>query len=142
MESTINEMLGFAITAITINKEIKNKGKENEKDKDKVEGIYESYLSQFGPMVVQMELPCTVAVYNSTKAKGGGSREQILNLLYTFIKDYDSTYLYNCTDYNNWAKHLMTEPLSDDCIDIILDASVALKRAIRTFPLTSKKDEE
>jgi len=138
MESTINEMLAYAINALAGNAQIS----VQENDIVKIESIYESYLSQFGPMVVQMELPCAVAVYNSTKVKGGGSRAQILSMLYTIIKRYDSSYVFNQPGYQEWARYLMREPISEDCIDLILDASVALKRAIRTFPLTTKKDEE
>jgi CRISPR/Cas system CMR-associated protein Cmr5 small subunit len=136
MESTINEMLADAIAIIEGNKKIKD-------DKNvKVKGIYESYLSQFGPMIVQMELPCTMAVYNTTKAKGGGNRALIVEMLFELIKAYDITYLNSKNTYDAWAKYLMTERIEEDVVDLIMDASVALKRAIRTFPLTDKNDEE
>jgi CRISPR/Cas system CMR-associated protein Cmr5 small subunit len=138
MESTINEMLSQAISVIANNRDIK--GKEN--DSNKIEGIYESYLSQFGPMVVQMELPCTIAVYNTTKIKRGGDRQHIIHMLYAVISAYSANYVFGKPNHQEWAKYLMTQPLTEDTIDIVLDASVALKRAIRTFPLTSKKDEE
>ncbi len=139
MESTINEMLAFAIPIIETNSKIKD-----EKN-IKVKGIYESYLSQFGPMVVQMELPCTMAVYNTTKAKGGGNRALIVEMLFDLIKKYDLTYVFNKNTFDAWAKHLMTATIDkntfEDTIDLIMDASVALKRAIRTFPLTDKNDD-
>jgi CRISPR/Cas system CMR-associated protein Cmr5 small subunit len=138
MESTINAMLKHALNAIEANTNIK----ETVKQELKVQGIYESYLSQFGPMVVQMEMASTIAVFYNNKGGSKGDRKEIVKLLYAVIESYDSNELHGKRPADAWAKYLMENQITFTQEELILDASIALKRAIRTFPLTEKNDQD
>lgn len=130
MESTINAMLGPAIEVIATNIDKLKKG-------NKIDGIYESYLSQFGPMVIQLLLPSTFAVYCNKDGKGEGDRSLIINMIFEVINKYQPNYFGNNLVHVDWTKKIMKNENDMAHIheQIILDASVALKRAIRTFKL-------
>lgn len=132
MESTINVMLAPALDIISSNSHIK-KGV-------KIDGIYESYLSQFGPMVNQLLLSSTFAVYCNKEKKGEGDRSQIIRMIFDVINKYQPAYFGNSTTYDEWIKKIMKNENDIATINeqIILDASVALKRAVRTFELEKK----
>ena len=134
METTIDTLIPFAIKCIEQHPD------EDFRSNGKIKGIYESYLSQFGPMSIQIGLRSTLAVYNNKKNKGGGNREFILNLIHKILKK-SSMRLSNvpgeeCAD---WINIYLKEDISQQDEQLILDASVALKRAIRTFSLTDDK---
>ena len=142
-------MLPSAINAININDDIKikkgdAKKEEQKKDIGKIKGIYESYLCQFGPMVIQLGLRSTLAVYQNKSGGSKGDRKCILDLIWTVLKE--PNYL-NLTDdkvnsRDKWITKLISNPEEIDLNDeqLILDASVSLKRAIRTFSLTDDKN--
>ena len=62
MQYIIDDLLADAITLLSTITEIR----EIETDTNsKIKGIYESYLSQFGPMAYQIGIRSTLAVYNN-----------------------------------------------------------------------------
>ncbi|MBK8444216.1 MAG: hypothetical protein IPL35_12730 [Sphingobacteriales bacterium] len=99
---------------------------------NEIKGIYESYLSQFGPMAIQLGMRSTFAVYYNNENKGDGNRKYILELIYKVVSSK--------TSYNHWIRDILCSEPNFAKEEEILDASVALKRAIRTFSLTSKND--
>jgi len=140
MESTINTLIPFAIDAIDKNEKIRNN-----QDANKVEGIYESYLSQFGPMVIQLGLRSTLAVYQNKKGGSKGDRGYILDLLWKVLGNspFSTLIPHIVNNRNKWIDNYLrqTDEIDNQEETLILDASIALKRAIRTFSLTEDKSE-
>ena len=132
MESTINEMLRHAIDTIDGNRDIKSG--------TKIKGIYERYIAQFGALESQLLLPSTFAVYCNKKSGGEGERIYIVNMIFDVINRYQKDYFGKDIDCYKWIKKIMKNEshFADEHEQIILDASVALKRAIRTFELLDK----
>ncbi len=137
MESTINEMLRHAIDVIDGNDKIKIE----HNSRIKIKGIYESYIAQFGALENQLLMPSTFAVYCNKKANvGEGDRSQIIQMIFKVINLYHTNYFGVGIEYDAWIKKIMKnqDHFADEHEQIILDASVALKRAIRTFELLDK----
>lgn len=135
MQSKIDDLLADAITLIANKNEIKD-----EKDNTKIKGIYESYLSQFGPMAYQIGIRSTLAVYNNKDgSKSKGDRKYILQLIFNLLKSHTDLNFATNQDFDNWIKNTLTYTnIKEEEEELLLDASVALKRAIRTFYLTDK----
>lgn len=133
MESIVNTLIPHAISAI--------EEKDRIKDGTKIKGIYESYLSQFGPMCVQLGLRSALAVYENKAQSGKGNRQYVLDLIFEVLKKANLTG--NPTNSRDWVNSLLSIqndiPFSTE--QLILDASIALKRAIRTFSLTDDKQD-
>lgn len=108
---------------------------------DSILEIYENYTSAFPIMIDQMGLRTVVAIYNvSDSNKGEGNKKFILQLLFDILKSESLT----TTTHIEWSK--MVDAIIDDkngtlvshYEEILSDAAIALKRAIRTFPITKK----
>jgi len=108
---------------------------------DSILEIYENYTSAFPIMIDQMGLRTAVAIYNvSDSNKGDGNKKFILQLLFDVLKSESLT----IATHDEWSK--MVDSIIDDhnganilhYEEILSDAAIALKRAIRTFPLTKK----
>lgn len=138
MQSIINNLLPHAIDLISKEKQLRLNQND---DNSNLDGIYESYLSQFGPMANQLGLRSTLAVYFH-------KRKIILKLIYNLLKKDTSINFINKEkeNYEVWSKSLLQ--LNNNAIveissmneQYILDASIALKRAIRTFPLVKNNN--
>lgn len=135
MQSIIDDLIPNAITAIAA----KTKIREVENNPNsKILGIYESYLSQFGPMAYQIGMRSTLAVYYNKEDR---KRRYILELIFEVLKEKEELNFAHDTDFENWIQKILKDhevTQSDEAL--LLDASIALKRAIRTFSLTDKKD--
>jgi CRISPR/Cas system CMR-associated protein Cmr5 small subunit len=139
MQSIIDDLLAGAINSIATKREIM----EHKNDTDtvpKIKGIYESYLSQFGPMVNQIGIRSTLAVYyNKDGSKSKGDRKYILQLIYEILNNHPGLNFAPGLSFGDWiAAILRNNEISEADEALLLDASVALKRAIRTFYLTEK----
>jgi len=147
MESLIDDLLPVAREALKIAKvKEEQTDKKGVWSKNSVLEIYENYTSAFPIMIDQMGLRTAVAIYNASDSnKGEGNKKFILQLLFDILKSESLT----ITTHNEWSK--MVDAIMDDikmdeqqgvCIshyeEILSDAAIALKRAIRTFPLTKK----
>lgn len=137
MESTINSMIPYAISCISANTQIKQG--------EKVKGIYESYLSQFGPMVIQLGMRSTLAVYQNKAGNSKGDRKFILDLIWKTLNDsrFMDLSANTVNSREKWINRYLgqNDEINPNDEQLILDASVALKRAIRTFSLTDDKQE-
>lgn len=149
MESTINAMLPYAIEAIKNNKLIFFTEKDvqsvdDKKNIGKIKSIYESYLCQFGPMVVQLGLRSTLAVYKNKSESSKGNRAYILDLIWEIINknDFKLSSIKDSDNSKTCIERLIANKneINNNDEQLILDASVALKRAIRTFLLTDDKN--
>ncbi|MCO5232217.1 MAG: hypothetical protein M9888_00610 [Chitinophagales bacterium] len=160
MQSIIDDLLAEAITAIANMREIR----EHENDANsKIKGIYESYLSQFGPMAYQIGIRSTLAVYfNKDGSKSKGDRKYILKLIFNLLKGHTALRFASKQNFDQWINAILIDKdinqagedlhdpssncnvnptntdISQSDEDLLLDASIALKRAIRTFYLTDK----
>ena len=144
MESLIDELLPKARKVLKDRKiaEIKIAPRDPRVWKgDSILEIYENYTSAFPIMIDKMGLRTAVAIYNvSDSNKGEGNKKFILQLLFDILKSESLT----ITTHNEWSK--MVDAIVDDnngitvihYEEILSDAAIALKRAIRTFPLTKK----
>lgn len=137
MQSIIDDLLAEAIKAIANTSEIREH--ENE-DNSKIKGIYESYLSQFGPMAYQIGIRSTLAVYfNKDGSKSKGDRKYILKLIFNLLKGHTTLGFAPNQNFDQWINSILRNTdISQSDEDLLLDASIALKRAIRTFYLTEK----
>lgn len=137
MQSIIDDLLANAMSLIKGKKEIR----ENEENpQSKIKGIYESYLAQFGPMANQIGIRSTIAVYNNKDgSKSKGDRKYILQLIFDVLKRQEELGFAPTENFETWIdKILQSSNVSNSDEELLLDASIALKRAIRTFYLTDK----
>lgn len=139
MKSTIDTLVPYAIDAIASMEDIRqNKNDQN----SKIEGIYESYLSQYGPLANQLGIRSAVAVYynkNTSESGSKGDRKLVLELIFNILKA--ANFSFNNTNFSTWVEGILKDRGIDATQEeLLLDASIALKRAIRTFSLTDKKE--
>ena len=136
MQSTIDNLLVGAIAALQEKNEIKEENTQN----PKIKGIYESYLSQFGPMAYQIGIRSTLAVYNNKDgSRSKGDRKYILQLIFDVLQNQESLHFATGQTFEEWISAvLLNTDINEADESLLLDASVALKRAIRTFYLTDK----
>jgi CRISPR/Cas system CMR-associated protein Cmr5 small subunit len=137
MQSIIDDLLAEAIRQIANTSEIRET--ENNEN-SKIKGIYESYLSQFGPMANQIGIRSTLAVYyNKDGSKSKGDRKYILKLIFDVLKGYCGLNFAPNQNFKEWINTVLTgAEINEADESLLLDASIALKRAIRTFTLTEK----
>lgn len=142
MQSLVEHLLPYAVQVITENKATISVDAKSEKQ---IDGLYESYLSQFGPMEINLGLRNTLAVYLHKE-----KRDTILKLIFELLKKDTSIRFINNDKPNakEWAKSLLTlqgtqaVTIDEANRQYILDASVALKRAIRTFELKKSDNND
>ena len=107
-------------------------------EKGKIPSPYHGYLASFGPCLVQAGLLQTVAFYS----KDGDDKNKVLHLMKKTLED--SNYLeknkaknlhdYLCNKYNGMDRYEYLH-----IKEIIMDACIACKLALKTYP---KKDEK
>lgn len=144
MESLIDDLLPKARKVLKDRKVAETKAVKKESHfwkGNSILEIYENYTSAFPIMIDQMGLRTAVAIYNvSDSNKGEGNKKFILQLIFDILKSESLT----ISTHNEWLK--MVDAIIDDknginvlhYEEILSDAAIALKRAIRTFPLTKK----
>ncbi len=142
MESLIDELLPIAREVLKNRKEEEAQtSKKGIWSNNSILEIYENYTSAFPIMIDQMGLRTAVAIYNVADSnKGEGNKKFILQLLFDVLKSESLI----TTTHTEWSK--MVDAIIDDkngavvlhYEEILSDAAIALKRAIRTFPITKK----
>ena len=137
MQSIIDDLLAGAINSIATKTEIRE---HEDVPNSKIKGIYESYLSQFGPMANQIGIRSTLAIYyNKDGSKQKGDRTYVLHLIFDILKSHNDLNFAFRQNFEEWIQTILRNTEISEVEEIlILDASVALKRAIRTFYLTEK----
>ncbi|MCD4764632.1 MAG: type III-B CRISPR module-associated protein Cmr5 [Desulfobacterales bacterium] len=112
----------------------------------KIPSKYNSYIASFGPTVVQSTLLQTIALYSQEDVNN--DRKLIINLIEAVLKEADffnikakladkSLHKYICEKIGNagiTVKNLYKE--------LVLDAAVACKLAMKTFPEEDKEKND
>jgi hypothetical protein len=107
---------------------------KNPSDKTQIIEIYENYTAAFGMIVNQSGFQSAFAIYNEDKTNSEGNRKIITRLLYEILsgKIQENSYETCC------EKIIEGSHNSDNYEDLFKEASIALKRAIRTFEIVKK----
>ncbi|GHT62506.1 hypothetical protein AGMMS50239_16010 [Bacteroidia bacterium] len=116
---------------------------KEDKEKFKIKGIYESYTAAFGMVVNQSGFQSAFAIYNEKGTNSDGDKKLITNLLYDMLRDMDFVRGYNQVidenDYDLCKENIFNAQHNHDQYELFFkEASIALKRAIRTFEIVKK----
>jgi hypothetical protein len=139
-------LLPVARTLIKENKDGKYKEIFENSGKLSIKEIYENYTAAFGMTVNQSGFQSAFAIYNESNTNSEGKKNIVTHLLFDMLSDSDFK--------RNYAKIIMEENY-DECKEQIIDgnhnndeyemffkeASIALKRALRTFELVKKSNK-
>jgi CRISPR-associated protein Cmr5 len=114
--------------------------KQDNKEKI-VKGVnksYNSYISSFGASLIQSGLKATIALFENinNQDKTNAPRYKLMTIILNILKKH----------YKNSTKDRLLEYLLEQENDKLLqekivDIAIAIKLAIRTFPLGEKKDK-
>ncbi|MDR1582876.1 MAG: hypothetical protein LBS55_06390 [Prevotellaceae bacterium] len=111
--------------------------KENKSNEIQIIEVYENYTTAFGMIVNQSGFQSAFAIYNEDKTNSEGSRSIVTRLLYEILSGLSG----KIQEDNYPACHdkiIEGEHNSDNYEDLFKEASIALKRAIRTFEIVKK----
>ncbi|MFH1118196.1 MAG: type III-B CRISPR module-associated protein Cmr5 [Bacteroidota bacterium] len=141
MESLIDELLPIAREVLKDSRAEAKGSKSGIWNQNSIIEIYENYTAAFPVMIDQMGLRTVVAIYNvSDSSKSDGDKKLILQLLFKILtKGNLSESVY--PDFLSLVNAIMddqTGSIVNFYEEYFSDAAIALKRAIRTFPLTKK----
>jgi len=98
--------------------------------------IYENYCSALGMVINQSGFQSAIAMYNEEGTQSEGNKIIILNFLYEMLKTkglLEESNIKTCIENIIEGKHN-----NDNYEDLFKEASIALKRAIRTFEIVKK----
>jgi CRISPR-associated protein Cmr5 len=125
---TVEKMIPFAIKAV------KKSKMEEENKKGVVNKAYKGYISSLGAGIIQSGLLPTLAMYkgNEDSDKKKANTGKLLNAIMYVIKEYYHPSERNNNDLFNYALEARDQ---EKAKQEILNASIALKLAIRTFKL-------
>ncbi|GHS92110.1 hypothetical protein FACS1894174_07430 [Bacteroidia bacterium] len=106
-------------------------------DPIKIVEVYENYTSAFGMIVNQSGFKSVFAMYNEKGTNSDGEKKLITQLLYNILRTQtgliqENTYQ-ECDEKIKDGLHD-----NDNYEDLFKEASIALKRAIRTFEIVKK----
>jgi hypothetical protein len=96
--------------------------------------VYENYTAAFGMIVNQSGFQSAFAMYNEGNTNSDGKKEYITKLLYKILS---SKRLIQETDYIT-CKESIIDGNRNNYEELFKEASIALKRAIRTFEIVKK----
>jgi CRISPR/Cas system CMR-associated protein Cmr5 small subunit len=105
---------------------------KNFEKEGKVDKIYSSYLASFGPSVITSGVLMSVMFYS-----GDEKKRKIIDLMGKVLKDgkyIENENLIEFVKENYYKNRLKTT-------ELVIDANIACKLAIRTFTLVEEKEE-
>ena len=113
-------------------------------DSLKIQEIYENYTAAFGMIVNQSGFQSAFAIYNESERNNKGYKHIITHLLYDMLSDPDFVNNYTSViiekDYELCKNNILNGEHEDDEYEAFFqEASIALKRAIRTFEIVKEK---
>lgn len=115
---------------------IKNNEKKTEK---KIVEVYENYTAAFGMIVNQSGFQTAIAIYSEQKAQSEGSRRIVLQLMFEIL---NSKELLQEKDLDSFRRNvLFGNHYNDNYEELFKEASIALKRAIRTYEIVKKQND-
>lgn len=121
---------------------------KGEKDYSKCEvpAEFKGYISSFGASIIQNGLVSTIHFFNNKNANTKEDRTIIITLLFDMLKSYyiqNNTYEFNFENINSLLELVKENNNRLDILtEIIIDAAIALKLAIRTYKISDKKKKE
>ncbi len=132
MKQRVEKYLPFALEAVT-------ETKIAEGNPLSVSNEYKGYISSFGAAIIQTGLIPAVAFY-SVKARAEKDRNKIPKAILHILKKSDEIN----ENVDDLLKYLVDHYDADlsQIKSKIMDATTALKLAIRTFPITKNKKDE
>ena len=112
--------------------------KNSEENKIEIIEVYENYTAAFGMIVNQSGFQSAFAMYNDNKSNSDGERYLITKLLFKILKTQDDIMITE-DEYNKCKDAILGgEHNTDNYEDLFKEASIALKRSIRTFDIVKK----
>lgn len=128
----VEKLIPFAIEAVSESK------MEDEKKKGVVNKAYKGYISSLGAGIIQSGLLPTLAMYKGAEKsenKKADTGKLLDAIFYVIEKDHKSDVI-NEKDLFNYALQASKVPENrQSVINEIMNASIAIKLAIRTFKL-------
>lgn len=113
--------------------------KDESKDDIQIIEINENYTSAFGMIVNQSGFQSAFAIYNEDKTNSEGSRKIITQLLYEILRAHKEDKVIQEDSYLECHDKILDGIHNSDAYeDLFKEASIALKRAIRTFEIVKK----
>lgn len=109
----------------------------------KIVEVYENYTAAFGMIVNQSGFKSAFAIYNEEKTNSEGNRKIITQLLYEILRDHKEKEIQEKMiredNYQKCCENILDGIHDSDAYeDLFKEASIALKRAIRTFEIVKK----
>ena len=94
----------------------------------KIPSVYKGYISSFGSSIVSGGLLATVAFYENNQANATEDRRKMTLALLEIISD-------GTTKEKSLFNYIRKQELSNELVDKVVDAVIALKLAMRTYKL-------
>jgi len=129
---TVENLIPFAIKAVSESK------MEDEKKKGVVNKAYKGYISSLGAGIIQSGLLPTLAMYKGAEKSENKKADtgKLLNAIYYVIEKNHEPAVINEKDLFDYALQASKQPENrQSVINEIMNASIAIKLAIRTFKL-------
>ena len=116
------------------------KNKENEENQIIINEIYENYTAAFGMIVNQLGFRTAIAMYSETNTQSEGNKKIVLKLLFDILKSKEGVKeSIKESDINTFISNLLySDSIQEHYEDLFKEASIALKRAIRTYTIKKK----
>jgi len=107
---------------------------KNDQDKMVIKEIYENYTAAFGMIVNQSGFQTAIAIYSEDKSQSEGKRSIVLNLMFEVLKVKN---LIRIEDFSGLKNRILDGEYSssENYENLFKEASIALKRSIRTYEI-------
>lgn len=101
-----------------------------------IKEVYENYTAAFGMTVNQTGFRTAIAMYTENKTQSEGSRKIVIQLLFDILKAENLVKENSLDETTSFI--LESEQSLDNYEELFKEASIALKRAIRTYKIEKK----
>jgi sucrose-6-phosphate hydrolase SacC (GH32 family) len=110
----------------------------NGKNEIVINELYENYTAAFGMIVNQSGFQTAIAVYTEKdKENSEGDRKIIIKMLYDILKQEK---FFN-DDFKVLTENILNGEYPNHYEELFKEASIALKRAIRTYDIVKQNDK-
>ena len=136
MESLTDQLLPIAREVLK-NEKIREarSGEQGIWYKSSIQEVYEYDIAALPITIDQTGLRAAIAIYSSTE-KSEGNRKLILRLLFDILKEAKLITHENCDSFIDSILDDKDGSTTLKYEEFLIQATIALKRAIRTFPVT------
>jgi CRISPR/Cas system CMR-associated protein Cmr5 small subunit len=129
----VETLIPIAIKKIEEMKELRAKDKNNNPIDDKIDKIYSSYLASFGPSVITSGALMAVMFY-----AGDDKKSKIIKLMEEVLKEAGLI----SGDLKDYVNEEFKKGNALKATQLITDANIACKLAIRTFDLYEENEKK